>query len=225
MKFVFDNRPSDSPLVEAVWRSQSVGGGSFISSASTNMEMVVTKQQNGIQFSLRGPETVASNAPVPEDAEFIGIIFKLGTFIPHIPATDLVNGGIHLPEASTQSFWLQGSAWEFPTFDNVDTFVARLVRQGLLAHEPIVEAALKGHIKDISQRSIQRRFIRATGVTHTTIYQIERARQAMTLLQQGLSILDTVEQAGYYDQPHMTRMLKLLVGQTPAQLINTSSDE
>jgi AraC-like DNA-binding protein len=225
MKFVFDNRPSDSPLVEAVWRSQSVGGGSFISSASTNMEMVVTKQQNGIQFSLRGPETVASNAPVPEDAEFIGIIFKLGTFIPHIPATDLVNGGIHLPEASTQSFWLQGSAWEFPTFDNVDTFVARLVRQGLLAHEPIVEAALKGHIKDLSQRSIQRRFIRATGVTHTTIYQIERARQAMALLQQGLSILDTVEQAGYYDQPHMTRMLKLLVGQTPAQIINTSSDE
>jgi hypothetical protein len=37
-------------------------------------------------------------------------------------------------------------------------------------------------------------------------------------LQQGVSILDTVEQAGYFDQPHLTRSLKYLIGQTPAQI-------
>jgi methylphosphotriester-DNA--protein-cysteine methyltransferase len=43
----------------------------------------------------------------------------------------------------------------------------------------------------------------------------------LKLLQQGVSILDTVDQAGYFDQPHLTRALKHLMGQTPAQIIRT----
>jgi AraC-like DNA-binding protein len=183
------------------------------------MEMVVTKQKSAISFTVRGPETKASSAPIPEDAEFFGFICKLGTFMPSLPASELVDGSINLPEAASQSFWLHGSAWQFPDFDNADTFVDRLVRQGLLGHEPIVEAALQGQLKELSARSVQRRFRRATGLTHGTLFQIERARHAMTLLQQGVSILDTVDQAGYYDQPHLTRALKLFIGQTPAQIL------
>lgn len=228
MKFVFDDntRPSDSSLVEAIWRDQSGGGGLFISTAATRLEMVVTKQKNAITFTVRGPETKASQAPIPENAEFIGIIFKLGTFMPTLPTVELVDSGVHLPDASGQSFWLQGSAWEMPSFENADTFVERLVRQGLLAYEPVVESTLQGQLSpsELSARSLQRRFLRATGLTHRTIYQIERAQQAVTLLQQGVSILDTVEQAGYYDQPHLTRSLKQLIGQTPAQILQ-SHDE
>jgi AraC-like DNA-binding protein len=32
-------------------------------------------------------------------------------------------------------------------------------------------------------------------------------------------------QAGYYDQPHMTRALKRFVGQTPAEIINEGRRE
>lgn len=225
MAFVFDNRSSDSAFVEAIWRTQSVGGGSFMSAAASNIEMVVTKQENAISFTVHGPFTKAFPAPIPVDAEFMGIIFKLGTFMPYLPASDLIDGGINLPRAAGQSFWLHGSAWEFPNFENVDTFVDRLIRQGLLAHEPVVEAALQGRMKDLSARSVQRRFRRATGLTHGTMFQIERARYAMTLLQQGVSILDTVEQAGYYDQPHLTRSLKHLIGQTPAQITGNIRNE
>ncbi|MBZ0301615.1 MAG: helix-turn-helix domain-containing protein [Anaerolineae bacterium] len=225
MKFVFDRRPSDAPLVETIWHTRSAGSGSFMSSAASNIEMVVTQQTGGMWLTVRGPETKASPAPIPEDAEFLGIIFKLGTFVPCLPASELVDGGIHLPEAAGQSFWLHGSAWQFPTFDNADTFVDRLVRQGLLAHDPLVEAALQGELKDVSARSVQRRFRRITGLTPGTMVQIERARRAMTLLQQGVSILDTVEQAGYYDQPHLTRSLKHFIGQTPAQLTDRRRNE
>src|SRR5579859_5293941 len=55
--------------------------------------------------------------------------------------------------------------------------------------------------------------------------QIERARYATCLLQQGVSILDTVEQAGYFDQPHLTRSLKHYIGQTPAQILQKSRPE
>jgi AraC-like DNA-binding protein len=39
---------------------------------------------------------------------------------------------------------------------------------------------------------------------------------------QGVSILDAVHQAGYFDQPHLTRSLKHFIGLTPAQIIDQS---
>lgn len=151
--------------------------------------------------------------------------FKLGAFMPKLPASELVDGGIHLPGASSRSFWLHGSAWEFPTFDNADIFVDRLIRYGLLAYEPVVQATLQGQQTNLTARSVQRRFRRATGLTPGTVVQIERARHALALLQQGVSILDTVEQAGYYDQPHLTRSLRHFIGQTPAQIIRAGKTE
>jgi hypothetical protein len=220
MKFDFDYRPSDSPFVEAVWRSHTTGDdGSFISSAASNWEIVFTQQKSGTIVNVRGPETKASPAPVPEEAVIFGIVFKLGTFMPHITPSKLVDDAITLPEASSASIWFHGSTWQIPDFENADTFVNRLVRYGVLAYEPIVQAALQGQLKeDLSLRSVQRRFLRATGMTHGTIYQINRARRAMFLLEAGTSILDTVDQAGYSDQSHMTRALKHLIGYTPAQL-------
>jgi AraC-like DNA-binding protein len=180
--------------------------------------MVVTKQKDKIYLTVRGPETKAMPAPIPEDAEFFGVNFKLGTFMPHLPARELVDGEVNLPEAASRSFWLHGAAWQFPDFENADTFIDRLVREGLLVREPVVDAALQGQLKDLSLRSIQRRFLQATGLTHSAVRQIQRARQAVALLQQGVSILDTVYELGYFDQPHLTRSLKHFVGQTPAQI-------
>jgi methylphosphotriester-DNA--protein-cysteine methyltransferase len=82
------------------------------------------------------------------------------------------------------------------------------VRQGLLVHDPIVDTVLQGEVSDLSARSTQRRFLRATGLTHTIVRQIERARYATMLLKLGTSILDTVFEAGYFDQPHLTRSVK-----------------
>ena len=104
-------------------------------------------------------------------------------------------------------------------------FVERLVREGLLVRDPIVEAVLQNQPQALSPRSIQRRFLRATGLTQGSIRQIERARYATTLLQQGVSILDTVDQAGYADQAHLTRSLKHFSGKTPTQIIRKTDPE
>lgn len=223
MTFIFEGRRSDSPFVETVWRTRSDGvGGSFISTAATHWEMVVTRQYGLLTCTMHGPETKATPAPIPEDAEFFGIVFTLGTFMPALPVGQFVDRAIYLPEAARRSFWLHGSAWQFPTFDNADTFVERLVRQGLLTHDPLVGAALHGHLRGPSPRSVQRRFLRATGLTQGAVCQIQRARHAVDLLQQGVSIADTVERAGYADQPHLTRSLRRFVGHTPAQLFAPS---
>ncbi len=225
MKFIFEARPSDSSFVDTIWRTHSEGGGSFTSLADSHWGVVVTRQNGKTYLTVRGPETKAMPAPVPENAEFFGIVFKLGTFMPHLPARNLVDGETNLPEATSKSFWLHGASWHFPDFDTADTFADRLVREGLLVREPIVEAVLQGYPRALSIRSVRRRFLRATGLTHGAVFQIERARQAVALLQQGISILDTVEQAGYFDQPHLTRSLKHFIGQTPAQIVRLNRSE
>jgi AraC-like DNA-binding protein len=225
MIFTFDERPSDSPFVERIWRAHSERAGSFSSIAASHWEMVVTRHQDKTILTVRGPETKATPLYCSAGGEWLGIRFKLGAFMPHLPASQLVDGGLNLPKAASQAFWLQGSAWQFPDFENADTFVDWLVRDGLLGHDPVVEAALQGQLKELSIRTARRHFLRTTGLTQSAIGQIERARYATILLQQGVSILDTVYEAGYYDQPHLTRSLKYFIGQTPAQLLDRSRAE
>jgi hypothetical protein len=226
MIFSFEERPSDSPFVERIWRAQSERSGDFLSVAASQWEMVVSRYRGETMMTVRGPETKATPMHVTlVGGEFFGIIFKYGAFMPHLPASHLVDADVDLPDASSKSFWLNGSAWQFPNYENADTFVDRLVREEMLVCDPIIEPALRGEPQDLSPRAVQRHFLQATGLTHGSIRQIERARHATMLLQQGLSILDTVERTGYSDQAHLTRALKHLIGKTPAQIINKSEPE
>jgi hypothetical protein len=224
MGFAFDDaRSADSPLVEMVWSVRSECAGSFTSAAASNWEMVIATSGGKTTITARGPETKASEADFPADAEFFGIVFKMGTFMPHLPVRTLLDRqDATLPEASSKSFWLHGSVWELPTFDNADVFVGRLARQGILVCDPVVEAAIRGHTPDMSIRSLQYRFLRATGLTHKTIQQIERASSAVSLLERGTSISETAFELGYFDHAHLTNSLKRLIGRTPAQIARKS---
>ena len=228
MKFDIQFRRSDSPLVETVWRTRTmVHNKSFISTAASHWEMVVTRRLGKITLSIRGPETVASPAPIPNgDVEYIGIVFKHGAFLPQFPKSKLVNHAIHLPESLKNRFDFLRKTWELPNFENADTFINKLVRERWLAKDQIVDDVVtNGRSFEVSLRSIQRRFLYVTGLTYKTIQQIERARHALSLLQSGVPIPETAYQAGYFDQPHLTRSLKLFAGQTPAEAINFASFE
>jgi AraC-like DNA-binding protein len=218
--FDIDSRPSDSPLVESIWRTTSgQNPGTFTSVASSSCELVITRQRGRTWITVRGPETSATPAPIPEEAEFLGITFKHGSFLPDLPAGTLVDSPIDLPGVSERAFRLMGRAWQFPDFENADTFIARLIKEGLLVQDTVVAEALQGRVNDLSPRTLQRRFLKATGLTQGTIYQIERARDAVAMLEQGVPILDAVDQAGYADQSHLTRALHRLWGYTPAQIL------
>lgn len=226
MLFDFEERLSDSPFVERIWCAQSERTGDFLSIAASQWEMVVSTYQGETTITVRGPETKVTPMRVTlVGAEFFGIIFKYGAFMPRFPVGALVDADLDLPDASSTSFWLNGSAWQFPNYENADTFVERLVREELLVCDPIIGPVLRGEPQELSLRSVQRRFVQATGLTQGSIRKIERARYATLLLQQGVSILDTVERAGYSDQAHLTRALKHLIGKTPAQIINKSEPE
>jgi AraC-like DNA-binding protein len=217
--FVFEERGADVASVEKLWRTRGEPAEAFISVAVSRWEMVVTRQRDRTTLTIRGPETRATIAPIPQDAEFFGVQFRLGAFMPHLPVDRLVDGALTLSVAGERSFWLNGAAWELPSFDNADAFVARLERARLLVRDPVVEAALAGRPVDLSARSVERRVRRATGLTRTAIRQIGRAERAVELLSHGASIPETVRRAGYADQAHLTRSLRRFVGQTPSRVL------
>jgi hypothetical protein len=182
--------------------------------------MVVTRYEGRTSLTIRGPETKATTADCPADGEWFAIRFKLGTFMPLLRPDELRDrNDVTLPDATSRSFWLNGSTWAYPDSENAEIFVGRLVHAGLIAVDHSVEGALRSQPQEWTLRTTQRRILQATGLTHSTIRQIERARHATNLLKQGVSILSAVYEAGYYDQAHLTRSLKRFIGQTPAQII------
>lgn len=221
---VFDEIPTDSPLVEMTWRSKSDGVTPFTSQAINHWEIVFWTFEGKTHVAVRGPETKATPVSSQVGAEYLGIQFKLGTYMPQLPLIERVDGDILLPDASSTSVWLHGSAWQIPTANDVDIFVARLERQGLLQRDPVVQAVLQNQPQELSSCAIRRHFLHATGLPPKTFQQIERARQAAHLLGQGLAIADVVFQTGYTDQAHLTKSLKYFVGKTPAALVRGPND-
>ncbi len=225
MSAIFEGRQSDSPYIHMIWRGRVEKDYSPICPADPQWNLLLVKEQGEIKVTVEGPLTKAIFKTQFEGREFLVVKFKLGIFMPDLPVTNLLNQDALLPEAGGKSFWLKGSAWQFPDFNNVETFVDRLVREDILVVDPVVKAALRDEPQDVSPRTVRRRFLRATGLTPGSITQIERAQLAANLLGQGVSILDAAYEAGYADQPHMTRSLKRFYGQTPAQIAQVNEDE
>jgi hypothetical protein len=218
MGFICEARLSDSPFVETVMQGRTTGEGSTIRPAESHWHMVFVKYQGKLQSFVVGPLSTSGVVHYTEGAEILWIKFKLGTFMPHIPVKNCLDLETPMPGAASNSFWLKGSAWQLPDFENADTFVNRLVRKDILVSDPVVNGALQEQPQAVADRTMRYRFLRATGLTQNHIYQIARAQRAAELLRQGLPILETVYEAGYFDQPHLTRALKQWVGRTPAQL-------
>jgi len=216
----FDHRESNSPYVERIWRSRSRLGGPFLSMADSNIELVFTRLPGFVAATLRGPVSQASFVDCPPDGEWLAIRFRVGTYLPAYPTAALADHrNAQLPVLPGGRFWLSGQAWEIPRFDNAEDFVRGLALAGVVARSDAASAALDGEPLRASRRSLERHFHQVTGMTLGGHRQIQRARSAASLLMGGTPLLDATFDAGYFDQPHLTRSLKRLVGMTPARLV------
>lgn len=221
MSIIFEERPSDLPYIETITRGHTISAGSTIRPSEIHWHMIFVKHTGRIYPFVVGPLTMSGVVSWGEGAEILWIKFKLGTFMPHLPIRKFLDIEVALPETTGQSFWLKSAQWQLPDYSNVETFVRRLVHDEILVYDPVVNAALQDQLppQAISPRTVRHRFLQATGLPQSRVRQMKRAQQAMALLEQGVSILDTVFELGYYDQSHLTRSLKQFIGYTPATII------
>jgi hypothetical protein len=213
-----EDRPSDSPYVHRVWRSRASGVARMTSIATSNWELVFWEHDGRTHATVRGPETTASSVEVPDGSASFGITFAHGTSTPHLPPARLVDSALESPHGTATTFVLRGDKWLIPDFESAELFVARLVREGVIVRDPLVDDIVAGGMPEVGTRSVQRRVSAATGLTQGGIRQIERARQAAILLGEGVAARDVVNRLGYYDQPHLARSLLRFIGRTATGL-------
>jgi hypothetical protein len=222
MEPFFEGRTSDSPYISMVWRGYNGPNYFPVCPADECWNLLFYQSEGRVRVTVEGPLTKATPKSHRDSAEFLVIKFTLGTFMPNFPVRGLTDTDALLPDATGRSFWLNSSTWQLPSYDNAETFVERLVREEILVVDPLVTAALQDHPVDSSFRTLRRRFLNATGLTQSYLRQLERARQAVSLLEKGTPILDAVYETGYSDQPHLTRSLRHFFDITPAQIARVS---
>jgi hypothetical protein len=206
--------------VERVWRSRSAQGGSFYSMAEPNIEIVVARVGGPAQVILRGPVTRASRVECPAGGEWLGIRLRVGTHLPAVATAQLSDHrSVLLPTDGLGGFGLAKRVWEIPTFETAEDLVSGLAAAGVIAFESVVQRAFEGRRPDVADRSLQRRVLRATGLTREALRQIERTRKAALHLASGMAPLDVVCLMDFFDQPHLTRAVRRWVGPTPGGLV------
>lgn len=218
MDLRFTHRGSESPWIDQVWTCTSDRVDEMTSVAGARCGLVFWELDGQPHAAVTGPETATGTAPVPEGARFTGIEFAIGTSLRGLPVATLTDGGVLLPDTARRSFRLAGSRWEVPGPDDAEVLVERLVRDGALTRDPVVGEVLRGGRPEVTERTLERRFRAATGLTRGAVRQIERAREAALLLATGKGVADVVDAHGYFDQPHLARALRRYVGRTATQL-------
>ena len=218
MRLRFTSRRSDSPWVDVVWTCTSDQVSEMTSVAGARCGLVFWEYEGRPYAGVSGPETAAGTAPVPEGATFVGIELAIGTSLRNPAPPSLVDGGVELADTTRRSFQLAGSRWETPGPDDAEALVEHLVRDGALVRDPIVGEVMRGGRPGVSDRTLERRFRAATGLTQGAVRQIERAREAAHLLAAGKAATDVVASVGYFDQPHLARALRRYIGRTATQL-------
>jgi hypothetical protein len=214
----YEDRPSDSPFIERVWRSRSDAVDWMTSIATAHWTLVVWRAGRDWRSAVQGPETGATVAPVPPETEFVGIRLSLGTALEQLPAERLVDGGSEFPNASRGSMRIFGHTMPLLTYDDAEELVRRLLRAGVIVHDPMVSDVLGGWSPGVTARTIRRHFLSATGLTPGVVRQIERAREAAMLIRTGAPIAGVAHDLGYFDQPHLARSLGRFIGCTASEL-------
>ncbi len=222
MNAIFEGRKPQSPYIEMIWQGRVLQDYAPVCPADSNWNLLFIRHRGTVRVTAEGATTQFVPKTQFEGAEFLVIKFNLGVYMPYIPPSVLANKDALLPNAASTTFWLNGSSWQVPNYENVETFVERLVRDGIVVREPLINAALQNQQQTVSSRTIRRRFLHTTGLTLKTIQQIKRAHRAVELLHQRVPPLDIVYQLGYADQAHMTRSLRRFYGYTPSEIVRTS---
>jgi AraC-like DNA-binding protein len=216
MTIEFKARASDSPHVHQVACASASADSTLLVVPDGSWGLIVSRNERQTRVFLTGSTTRPLKVCLSAGEEILSVSFKASAYSPAFSAQTLLDSALPLPTATNRSIWWSGQQRiELPTFENADDFVAELLKREQLAVNAAVAAVLAGHAPAMSPRTLQRHFLKTTGMTHNYWQQIQRAQQAVSSLKRGKSLAQVAFESGYVDQAHMTRWLKQIVGRTP----------
>lgn len=207
-----------SPLVEAVTHTTFASDGRTLMQPDGCWDFAILKSGGTTMVLRTGLTTRAVEHEFREGDEILAISFRASSFMPLMPGERMRDEGVLLETIGRDRFWLGTEVMEIPSLETVDGFIGKLLANDAIEDNDIVASVVAGRPKAMSERTMQRHFLKTTGLTYKTFTQVERAQKAMSLLQQGRSAADVAFALGYADQPHMIRSLKAIMGRTPGKV-------
>lgn len=214
-----ESRKSDNPYIETVWRTFNLTDGIYSATPDASWDLIIAITASGAKFALlAGQATKAQEVPYEKGSSSIVISFTPGAYMPEYPGNTLLDKTEFLPNFDENHFMLAGHTFAFPTFENAEKLVEKLVRLGILTSDKIVNDVMNGKRAALSERAVQRHFVKTTGMTQKYLEQIHRAQLAVRLLKKGEKPLDAAADAGYTDQSHLAKSLKKIMNKKPSDI-------
>ena len=216
-------RPSDSPLIQRVSERRYLGGEGDVTRPDGARDIVVMRQNGQVLVMLTGNITRPIPLDFPAGAEVMNIMLAPDVFFTDtaLAAPKMINESLLFSPAGSNKIWLGSEAIEIPTYDTAEAFIEKLMSRRILETDPLVARLVAGNPMAASERTNQRRFLQATGLTYKYFTQIERAWKAAALLQMGRPGPEVAFALGYTDQSHLIKSLKQIIGQTPSEIASS----
>ena len=212
-------RESGSPHVGVVWWAQIDSDADYVDAANEFWGLSFGVLADGRASAvLIGPSLEPRALHLKAGERGWGVELAAHVFVRHLDKKVLVGQMRDLP-TDGRWFELAGVRLPVPQVDGLEDLVAVLLSQGILRADEDVAAALGGRSVPYSRRSLHRHVVGATGMGRKKVEQLQRARAAYVLLQEGRSLAAAACEAGFADQAHMSRAFTALAGSSPARIL------
>lgn len=214
-------RESTSPHVGVVWWAQIDEDAVYLDAANEFWGLAFgVLADRGPSATLIGPSLEPRELHLMAGERGWGVELAAHVFVRRLDKRGLLGEMRDLP-TDGKWFELAGVRLPVPDVDALEGLVETLFRQGILAADEAVAAALRGQPAAQSPRSRHRHVVSATGLGHKKHEQLQRARAAYVLLQDGWSLASAAAEVGFADQAHMTRAFTALAGKSPARILGS----
>lgn len=212
------------PLVQSVNRTVFARDGQMTFLPDQAWDLTFIRNRHGLTVLRTGLTTRPVQFDYEEGDENFSISFRPHALMPLLPGDRMRDEGVMLEMVGPDRFMLGSDVFEIPRIDSVESFVARLLSRDAVETNPLVASVTAGQPMAATERTLQRHFLKTTGLTLKTFSQIARARQAMTMLGQGLAATEVAFTLGYADQSHLIRSLRTFMGATPGQIARAPAE-
>ncbi|MCP2256207.1 Helix-turn-helix domain-containing protein [Prauserella aidingensis] len=219
MTAVYEQRLSRVGAVRVAWRAVAETDGRHPVRASEHWGLSFIRRVDGaLDAELDGPRRAAHVVSSSAGETYWGVEFRSHVFLPGVDKRALSGETVRLP-CSGAAVAFGDVTVAIPEFDALDAFVETLLSRGIVVADEEVRRALEGDAPGRSARTWQRHVRTTTGLTRSQVQQLRRARRAYRLLQGGMSCAEAAQCAGYADQAHLTRALRVFAGRTPGRIL------
>ena len=211
-----ERRASPSPYIDTVRRSTSTTDGIYLVTPDGSWDLITAMKADGTRtIFVTGQSSQPNRLPYRAGESSVVISFAAGAYLTPFRGASLTDSYVLLTVHDANHFELAGHILPIPTFENAEELIGQMVYAGLLVSDAIVESVMQGNPKSASKRSIERHFKTTTGISPKKMANIRRAQHAVRLLKKGTDPSTAAMDAGYYDQPHLTKELKQLMDSSP----------